>query len=280
MLAAGTRLGPYEILAPLGAGGMGEVYRAQDPRLGRQVAIKILPPERAFDPQRLHRFEQEARAASSLSHPHILAVFDFRSDSGWSYLVTELLEGETLRARLIGGALPVRKALDIAVQIARGLAAAHEQGIVHRDVKPENLFLTRDGQVKILDFGLAKLPLPDSASRLAAATTTPGTEPGVVMGTVGYMAPEQARGLPVDHRADLFSLGAVLYEMLAGRRAFQGDSEVEVLSAILREEPPDLQSAEGRRSPWPSSSWSGTAWKRTARRASSRHATLPLPSVH
>lgn len=160
--------------------------------------------------------------------------------------MTELLEGETLRARLIGGALPVHKAVDIAVQIARGLAAAHEQGIVHRDLKPENLFLTRDGQVKILDFGLAKLPLPDSASRLAAATTTPGTEPGVVMGTVGYMAPEQARGLPVDHRADLFSLGAILYEMLAGRRAFQGDSEVEVLSAILREEPPDLQSAEGR----------------------------------
>ncbi len=246
MLAAGTRLGPYEILAPLGAGGMGEVYRAQDPRLGRQVAIKILPPERAFDPQRLHRFEQEARAASSLNHPHILAVYDFCSGSGMSYLVTELLEGETLRSRLLAGALPVRKAMDIAVQIARGLAAAHEQGIVHRDLKPENLFLMRDGQVKILDFGLAKLPLPESASRLAAATTTPGTEPGVVMGTVGYMAPEQARGLPVDHRADLFSLGAILYEMLAGRRAFQGSSEVEVLSAILREDPPDLQSAEGR----------------------------------
>ena len=246
MLAPGTHLGPYEILAPLGAGGMGEVYRAQDPRLGRQVAIKILPPERAFDPERLRRFEQEARAASALSHPHILAVFDFRSDSGVSYLVTELLEGETLRARLVGGALPVRKALDVAVQIARGLAAAHEQGIVHRDLKPENLFLSRDGQVKILDFGLAKLPLPDSASRLASATTTPGTEPGVVMGTVGYMAPEQARGLPVDHRADLFSLGAILYEMLAGRRAFQGASEVEVLSAILREDPPDLQSEEGR----------------------------------
>ncbi|HEX3130729.1 MAG TPA: protein kinase [Thermoanaerobaculia bacterium] len=246
MLVAGTRLGPYEILAPLGAGGMGEVYRAKDPRLGRQVAIKILSPELASDPERLQRFEQEARAASALSHPHILAVFDFRSESGTSYLVTELLEGETLRARLAGGALPVRKAVDIAIQTARGLAAAHEQGIVHRDLKPENLFLTRDGQVKILDFGLAKLPLPDSASRLAAATTVPGTEPGVVMGTVGYMAPEQARGLPVDARADLFSLGAILYEMLAGRRAFQGSAAVEVLNAILRQDPPDLQSADGR----------------------------------
>ncbi|MFP5284359.1 MAG: protein kinase domain-containing protein, partial [Thermoanaerobaculia bacterium] len=249
MLAAGTRLGPYEILAPLGAGGMGEVYRARDPRLGRQVAVKILPPELASDPERLRRFEQEARAASSLSHPHILAVFDFRSEGGTSYLVTELLEGETLRARLAGGALPVRKAVDVAVQTARGLAAAPGQGIVHRDLKPENLFLTRDGQVKILDFGLARLPLPDSASGLAAATTVPGTEPGVVMGTVGYMAPEQARGLPVDHRADLFSLGAVLYEMLTGRRAFQGGSAVDVLGAILRHDPPELAGADGRSIP-------------------------------
>ena len=243
MLAAGTRLGPYEILAPLGAGGMGEVYRARDPRLGRQVAIKILPPDLAADPGRLHRFEQEARAASSLNHPHILAVFDFHSEGATSYLVTELLEGETLRARLVGGALPVRKAVDIAIQTARGLAAAHEKGIVHRDLKPENLFLTREGQVKILDFGLARLPPPDSASALAAATTVPGTEPGVVMGTAPYMAPEQARGLPVDARADLFSLGAVLYEMLAGRRAFQGSSAVEVLGAVLRHEPPELEGA-------------------------------------
>ena len=210
------------------------------------MAVKILPPELAYDPERLRRFEQEARAASSLSHPHILAVFDFRSEGGTSYLVTELLEGETLRARLAGGALPVRKAVDIAIQTARGLAAAHEQGIVHRDLKPENLFLTRDGQVKILDFGLARLPLPDSASGFAAATTVPGTEPGVVMGTVGYMAPEQARGLPVDPRADLFSLGAILYEMLSGRRAFQGGSAVEVLGAILRQDLPELQGTEGR----------------------------------
>jgi eukaryotic-like serine/threonine-protein kinase len=241
MLNAGARLGPYEILAPLGAGGMGEVYRARDPRLGRQVAVKILPAELASDPDRLRRFKQEAQAASALSHPHILAVFDFRSEGRTCYLVTELLEGETLRARLAGGALPVRRAVEIAIQIARGLAAAHEQGIVHRDLKPENLFLTRDGQVKILDFGLAKLPPPGSATGLAAATTVPGTEPGVVMGTAPYMAPEQAKGLPVDARADLFSLGAILYEMLSGRRAFQGGSSAEVLSAVLRQDPPELE---------------------------------------
>jgi hypothetical protein len=237
MLAAGSRLGPYTILAPLGAGGMGEVYRARDPRLGREVAVKVLPAEVSGDGERLRRFEQEARAASALNHPNILTVFDTGSQDGTVYLVTEVLEGETLRGRLAGGALPARKAIEIGTQIARGLAAAHERGIVHRDLKPENLFLTRDGRVKILDFGLAKLQQSEIAE---APTILTGTEPGVVLGTVGYMAPEQVRGRPADHRADLFAFGAVLYEMLTGRRAFQKDSAAETMSAILREEPPEL----------------------------------------
>lgn len=244
MLAPGARLGPYEILAPLGAGGMGEVYRARDPRLGREVAVKVLPDSVSADPDRLRRFEQEARAASALNHPNILTVFDTGAQDGVAYLVTELLEGETLRERLAGGALPARKAVEIAVQIARGLAAAHERGIVHRDLKPENLFLTRDGRVKILDFGLARLTAhgASSPSELAAAPTllSGGTEPGMVMGTAGYMSPEQVQGLPADHRADLFALGAVLYEMLSGRRAFQRGTAAETMAAVLREEPPDL----------------------------------------
>src|SRR5687768_12530615 len=233
MLAAGSRLGPYTILSPLGAGGMGEVYRARDPRLGREVAVKVLPAELSRDADRLRRFEQEARAASALNHPNILTVFDTGSEDGTVYLVTELLEGETLRERLAGGALPARKAIEIGIQIARGLAAAHEKGIVHRDLKPENLFLTRDGRVKILDFGLARLQRSDIGE---APTILTGTEPGVVLGTVGYMAPEQVRGQPADHRADVFALGAVLYEMLTGRRAFQRDSAAETMTAILREE--------------------------------------------
>ncbi len=243
MLAAGFRLGPYEILTPLGAGGMGEVYRARDPRLGREVAVKVLPDAVSADPDRLRRFEQEARAASALNHPNILTVFDTGAQDGVAYLVTELLEGETLRERL-AGALPVRKAVEIAIQIARGLAAAHERRIVHRDLKPENLFLTRDGRVKILDFGLAKLTAHGAGSpaELAAAPTllSGSTEPGFVLGTAGYMSPEQVQGLPADHRADLFALGAVLYEMLAGRRAFRGDSPAETMAAVLREEPLDL----------------------------------------
>ncbi len=238
MLAAGSRLGPYTILAPLGAGGMGEVYRARDPRLGREVAVKVLPAEVSRDGDRLRRFEQEARAASALNHPNILTVFDTGSQDGTVYLVTEILEGETLRGRLAGGALPARKTIEIGIQIARGLAAAHERGIVHRDLKPENLFLTRDDRVKILDFGLAKLQA--SLDLAEAPTVLTDTEPGVVLGTAGYMAPEQVRGQPVDHRADLFALGAVLYEMLTGGRAFQKDTAAETMAAILREEPPDL----------------------------------------
>jgi eukaryotic-like serine/threonine-protein kinase len=243
-LASGSRLGPYEIVSPLGAGGMGEVYRAKDPRLGRDVAIKVLPASFATDADRLRRFEQEARAAGLLNHPNITAVYDIGSHDGAPYVVSELLEGETLRSRLAPGPLPTRKALDYAVQIARGLAAAHEKGIVHRDLKPENLFVTKDGRVKILDFGLAKLKQPESGGgpETELPTGSLGTEPGVVMGTMGYMAPEQVRGRAADSRSDIFSFGAILYEMLSGRRAFQGDTAADTITAILTKEPPDLSS--------------------------------------
>jgi Tol biopolymer transport system component len=241
-LTAGSRLGPYEIVAPLGAGGMGEVYRAKDPRLGRDVAIKVLPASVSQDHDRLRRFEQEARAAGLLNHPNITAVYDIGSADGAPYVVTELLEGETLRSRLAVGPVPVRKALDYAIQIARGLAAAHEKGIVHRDLKPENLFLTKDGRVKILDFGLAKLKPSESEEREQTnlPTGSVGTEPGVVLGTMGYMSPEQVRGKPADHRSDIFAFGAILWEMLAGRRAFRGDTAADTMTAILTKEPDEL----------------------------------------
>lgn len=241
-IAVHTRLGPYEILGLVGAGGMGEVYRARHARLGWEVAIKVLPPALANHPERLRRFEQEARATGALNHPNILVVHDFDSQEGVFYLVSELLEGETLREKLAGPGLAPRRALGYAVQIARGLAAAHAKGITHRDLKPENIFVTRDGTVKILDFGLAKLASPQlTPSEIDnAPTAPPQTEPGVVMGTAGYMSPEQVRGQPADHRADLFSLGAVLYEMLSGRRAFRGGSAVETMNAILKEAPPEL----------------------------------------
>jgi len=243
-LSLGTRLGPYEIVAAIGAGGMGEVYRARDPRLGRDVAIKVLHSAVTLDADRRHRFELEARAAGGLNHPNIVAVFDIGSEAGAMYVVQELLEGETLRERLRGGPLPLRKALDYAVQAARGLAAAHAKGIVHRDLKPENLFLTRDGRLKILDFGLAKLTATRAGSEEATSAPTEmlGTEPGMVLGTIGYMSPEQVRGQAVDHRSDLFSLGAILFEMVTGRRAFQGASPADTMSAILREEPADVSS--------------------------------------
>ena len=241
-LPAGLKLGPYEVIAPLGAGGMGEVYRARDPRLNRDVALRVLPESFAADADRLRRFEQEARAAGSLNHPNIIAVHDLGSHDGATYVVSELLEGETLRGRLASGALAPRRAVDYALQIAHGLAAAHEKGIVHRDLKPENLFLTEDGRVKILDFGLAKLVLPEAEAdtQTSIPTVSRGTEPGVVMGTVGYMSPEQVKGMAADARSDIFSFGAILYEMLSGRRAFRGDSAVETMSAILKEDPPDL----------------------------------------
>jgi eukaryotic-like serine/threonine-protein kinase len=243
MLTPGTSLGPYTIVAPIGAGGMGEVYRAHDPRLGRQVAIKVLPAEFASDPDRLRRFEQEARAVAALDHPNILSLHDIGSHEGSPYLVTELLEGETLRQRLKNGALLVRKAVEVAVQIAHGLASAHEKGIVHRDIKPENVFLTRDDRVKILDYGLAKLVVTPRSSESAAdaSTLVEKTKAGVVLGTVGYLSPEQARGQAVDHRADIFALGCVLYEMLSGKRAFAGETAADTLSAVLCEDPAPLR---------------------------------------
>jgi eukaryotic-like serine/threonine-protein kinase len=243
-LQPGTRLGPYEILSPLGAGGMGEVYRARDAKLGRDVAIKVLPPAFATDPERLARFEREAQAVAALSHPNILAIFDFGEQEGTAYAVTELLEGETLRDRLETGPMSVRKAAELAVQMARGLGAAHDKGIVHRDLKPENVFVTKDGHVKILDFGLARVGGPVQGDSGKTMTTPPegATGPGVVLGTVGYMSPEQVRGNPADHRSDLFSLGTVLYEMVSGRRAFQRDTAAESMTAILKEEPPEFQS--------------------------------------
>ncbi len=241
-LLSGTRVGPYEILAPVGAGGMGEVYRARDSRLGRDVAVKVLPSQFSLDTGRLHRFEQESRAAGVLNHPSILTIYDVGTSEGCPYLVSELLEGETLRSRLQGGRLPLRKATDYAIQIARGLAAAHEKGIVHRDLKPDNLFICRDGRVKILDFGLAKLIQPESAdlAQTSAQTISDQTHPGVVLGTAGYMAPEQVRGRPVDHRSDIFAFGTILYEMISGKRAFSGETAADTLSAILKEDPPDL----------------------------------------
>jgi len=239
-LSASARLGPYEIVAPIGAGGMGEVYRARDTRLDRDVALKVLPAAAAADPDRLRRFEQEARATAALNHPNILAVFDVGADGGVNYVVSELLEGETLRERLKIGAIPPRKAVEYAAQMARGMAAAHEKAIVHRDLKPENLFLTRDGRLKILDFGIAKLLAPAVAEQTMAPTIDLGTTPGVVLGTVGYMSPEQVRGLPADHRTDIFSFGAVVYEMLSGRRAFAGATHADTMSAILSADPPEM----------------------------------------
>jgi serine/threonine protein kinase len=239
-IKGGTRLGPYEIVSAIGAGGMGEVYRARDPRLKREVAIKVLPASLSSDPKRLHRFEQEAKAAGALNHPNILAVYDAGQQDGSPYIVSELLDGATLRERLRSGPLPIRKAVDYGEQIASGLAAAHDKGIVHRDLKPENIFVTNDGHVKILDFGLAKLTRSDRPEDSEALTQTVQSDPGTVLGTVGYMSPEQVRGKPADTRSDLFSFGAILYEMLSGKRAFKGESAAETMSAVVNAEPPEL----------------------------------------
>ena len=249
-LASGTKLGPYEIVSLLGAGGMGEVYRARDSRLRREVAIKILPQALSLDADRLRRFEQEALATAALNHPNILAVFDIGTSDGSPYVVSELLEGETLRERLRSGSIAVRKTLDYAMQIAHGLAAAHEKGIIHRDLKPDNLFLTKDGRVKILDFGLAKLTQTEPGSHTSMPTVTHGgTEAGVVMGTAGYMSPEQVRGMTLDPRSDIFSFGAILYEMLSGKRAFHGDTPADTMSSILKEDPPELSETNRNISP-------------------------------
>ncbi len=272
-LAPGDRLGVYEIVGLIGAGGMGEVYRARDARLNRDVAIKVLPVSFATDAERLERFEQEARAAAALNHPNILSVFDVGAKDGAPYVVSELLEGETLRERLSSGAMSVRKAVEYAVQLAHGLAAAHEKGIVHRDLKPENIFLTADERLKILDFGLAKLvETPDVLSGASNVPTTPRivTQPGVMLGTMGYAAPEQLRGLHADHRADIFSFGVILYELLAGRRAFAGQTVIDTMTAIIKDNPPDLPVADvtfHRRS----SVSSIAASKKTPRRDFNRH---------
>lgn len=240
-LTSGTRLGAYEITGSVGAGGMGEVFKAKDSRLGRDVAVKVLPALFARDPDRLRRFEQEARAAAALNHPNILVVYDVGAEGHVPYVVSELLEGQTLRQIIEKGAIAPRKAADYGAQIANGLAAAHEKGIVHRDLKPENVFITKDGRVKILDFGLAKLA--EATSTDGSTATMAHTDPGMVVGTAGYMAPEQLRGEPVDARADVFSLGAVLYEMFCGERAFKGKTAVDTMSAILKEDPADFPPA-------------------------------------
>jgi hypothetical protein len=244
-LAVGTRLGPYEILGLLGAGGMGEVYRARDPRLAREVAVKVLPAELSMDAARVSRFEQEARAAGALNHPNVLAVYDTGRHDGIVYVIFELLEGQTLRQRLDAVPLAPAKAVELGVQIAHGLAAAHERGIVHRDLKPENVLVTRDGRVKILDFGLAKLrrALDDHAAASDVETPSEITERGTVVGTPGYMSPEQVKGQPVDPRSDVFSFGSVLYEMVAAKRPFDAGTSAETMTAILKEDPPHLPAA-------------------------------------
>lgn len=239
-LTSGTKLGPYEIVSLAGAGGMGEVYRARDTRLGREVAIKVLPAALAHDADRLRRFEQEARTIAALNHPNILGIHDIGAHDGAPFLVSEFLEGQALRDKLVSGPLPVRRVIEYALGIAQGLAAAHEKGIVHRDLKPENVFVTREGRIKVLDFGLAKLVRPEENHETTVTLTNPATLPGTVMGTVGYMSPEQVRGELIDPRSDIFSFGAVLYEMLTGKRAFKRQTSAETMTAILREEPEAL----------------------------------------
>ena len=239
-LTSGSKLGPYKILSPLGAGGMGEVYRARDARLQRDVAIKVLPAALASDAERLRRFEIEARAVAALNHPNILSIHDIGMHEGTPYLVSECLEGQTLRQELAGGPLPLRRAVEYGAEIAQGLSAAHDKGIVHRDLKPENIFVTRDGRIKILDFGLAKLVKPEGSGDEGATLEAEPTSFGAVVGTAGYMSPEQVRGEPADARSDIFALGTILYEMLSGQRAFRRDTSAETMTAILKEDPPDL----------------------------------------
>jgi Tol biopolymer transport system component len=247
--AVETQLGPYKIIALIGSGGMGEVYRARDTRLLRDVALKVLPASFTHDPERLRRFEQEARAVAALNHPNIVSVYDVGNAGGIHYIVSELLEGDTLRQRLLPTGMPARKATELAVQLANGLAAAHEQGIIHRDLKPENIFITRSGRLKILDFGLAKLRWPQALAETMDGATIAETNAGQVMGTAGYMSPEQVRGEAADHRSDIFSFGSILYEMLSGQRAFKRNTGAETMTAILNEDPPELAVSTGAIAP-------------------------------
>ena len=237
----GQLIGHYRVLEKIGAGGMGEVFRARDERLGRDVALKLIRPASSDNPDHLRRFEQEARAAAALNHPNIVAIYDVGFEGTTPYIVAELLEGKTLRQRLGEGPIPVRQAAGYALQIAQGLSAAHARNIVHRDLKPENLFLTNDDRIKILDFGVAKLQ-PSAEDRRFVENLSTITKHGAVIGTVAYMSPEQLRGKTVDHRSDIFSFGAILYELLSGKRAFHGETEVDTMTAVLREEPPRLKS--------------------------------------
>ena len=263
----GQLVGHYRVLEKIGAGGMGEVFRARDERLGRDVAVKLIRPASSDNPDHLRRFEQEARAAAALNHPNILAIFDVGFDGSIPYIVSELLEGKTLRQRLNEGAMPVRQATAYALQVAQGLIAAHERHIVHRDLKPENIFITHDDRIKILDFGVAKLQVALNEDRAVESMTTV-TKHGAVIGTVAYMSPEQLRAKPVDHRSDIFSFGAILYEMLTARRAFRGETEVDTMTAVLREEPPagNLQDAA---IPTAIRTSSAIVWRRNRRTASS-----------
>src|SRR5271170_5015861 len=233
-------IGHYRVLEKIGAGAMGEVYRARDERLGRDVALKLIRPSSSGNADRLRRFELEARAAAALNHPNIVAIYDVGFDDGSPYIVCELLHGKTLRTRLSEGALPARHAVDYSLQIVQGLIAAHDHRIIHRDLKPENLFVTSDGRVKILDFGVAKLQSAPQESDRTVEDLTTVTKSGAVIGTVAYMSPEQLRAKAVDHRSDIFSVGAILYEMLTGRRAFRGETEVDTITAVLREDPPAI----------------------------------------
>jgi serine/threonine protein kinase len=246
--AAETQLGPYKIIALIGSGGMGEVYRASDTRLLRDVALKVLPPSFTNDPERLRRFEQEARAVAALNHPNIVSVYDVGTSGQVHYIVSELLEGETLRQRITPSGMPARKAVELAIQLANGLAAAHEQGIVHRDLKPENIFVTRSGRLKILDFGLAKLRRPQSLNETVDATAAE-TNAGQILGTVGYMSPEQVKGEAADHRSDIFSFGSILFEMLNGQRAFKRNTGAETMTAILNDDTPEFSSRTGAIAP-------------------------------